>query len=83
MSKLVMEHIPFLSIVAMSANGARQMVGEPIFKVQCVGQADANRYKFGARRYRVFKSAADWNRYRWFGSSNGYYSEEVDFVEEK
>lgn len=53
----------FISVVAMSAQGAREFICPTAFRVTCVGQADPTRYRFGARRYRVFVTANDWSKY--------------------
>ena len=57
------EHLPYLEVVAMDAERARAFGMPAAWKVECVGQADSQRYKFGARVYRLFPSPAAWVRY--------------------
>lgn len=61
------EHDPYLEVVAMDADGARafgpSLGMSQVWKVDYVRQADAGRYKFGARVYRLFATPAAWVRY--------------------
>lgn len=57
------EHLPYLEVVAMDADRARAFGMPTAWKVELVGQADPDRYKFGARVYRLFASPAYWTRY--------------------
>lgn len=58
------EHQPYLEVVAMNADAAKALIMPDAVKVECIGQADADRYRFGARVYRLFHSQAAWERYR-------------------
>jgi len=57
------ERDPFISVVSMSAEQAKDFLCPTAFKVVCIGQADPSRYRFGARRYRIFPTAQDWATY--------------------
>jgi hypothetical protein len=54
----------YLEVVSMDADSARAFGMPNAVKVECVGQADATRYKFGARTYRLFSSWSAWERYK-------------------
>lgn len=62
-AKIEFECMPYLTVTAMSAEGARAFIGGEFFKVQCVGQSTHPRDRFGARTYRLFRTANDWNEY--------------------
>lgn len=57
------EHDPYIEVVAMNADAARAFAMPDAFKVVPVGQADAGRYRFGARTYRLFQTAAAYRRF--------------------
>jgi hypothetical protein len=61
--KIEFERVPYLTCTAMSAKSAEAFLGGEFFKVVCVGQARSDKYRFGARTYRLFKTVEDWNRY--------------------
>jgi hypothetical protein len=48
----------------MDAERAKAFAMPSAVKVECVGQADIKRYKFGARVYRLFATWAAWERYQ-------------------
>lgn len=58
------ERIPYLTVVAMSPDGAREFFGGSFFKVVSLGQALGPRWRFGAREYRLFRTEADWRQYQ-------------------
>lgn len=63
-SKLEFERDTHVRVTAMSAQGARDFFGGAWFKTICLGQALADKYRFGARTYLLFRTEADWNKYR-------------------
>lgn len=62
------EHERFLRVVSMDADSAKAFAMPDAFKVICAGQADPNRYKFGARVYLLFQTAEDYSAYKSEGS---------------
>lgn len=59
----MIEHDPFLLVTAMNADAAKRFAMPNAFKVVCCGQAKGDRVRFGARVYKLFATAADYNRY--------------------
>lgn len=57
------EHMPYLEVVSMSVESAKAFAMPNAVKVECIGQADSTRYRFGARVYRLFSTWANWERY--------------------
>lgn len=57
------EHERFLRVVAMSAKSAKAFAMPDAVKVVYAGQADAARYKFGARVYHLFQTWDDYQAY--------------------
>lgn len=57
------EHLPYIEVVSMDAESAKAFMMPDAVKVECVGQATAVKYKFGARVYRLFQTWAAWERY--------------------
>jgi hypothetical protein len=57
------EHEPFVEVVSMSEASAKEFAMPEAVKVVCVGQADPERYRFGARTYRLFRNWQAWHRY--------------------
>ena len=58
------ERDPYLSVVAMSAEAAKEFAGKAlgvgeILRVEDVGPADPKRHKKGARRFHVFTEPAE------------------------
>lgn len=64
MAALEFERIPYLSVIAMSPQGARDFFGGAFFKTVCRGQVAGPRWRFGAREYRLFRTEADWLQYQ-------------------
>lgn len=58
------EHEPYLEVVSIDAESAKAFAMPSAVKVEYVGQADASRYKFGARVYRLFATWVAWNHYQ-------------------
>lgn len=63
------ERVPYLTVTSMDSGSAQEwargMFGvQSFFKCICIGQADPERYRFGARQYRLFLTAQDWNIYK-------------------
>lgn len=48
----------------MDAESAKAFAMPDAVKVEYAGQADAQRYKFGARVYRLFATWTAWEHYR-------------------
>jgi hypothetical protein len=61
--KTGIEHLPYVEVVSMDAEGAKKFMMPDAVKVECLGQADPTRHKFGARRYRLFQTWAAWEHY--------------------
>jgi hypothetical protein len=51
----------FLSVVSMDEASAKAFAMPGAVKAVCAGQADAMRYKFGARIYYLFQTWDDYN----------------------
>jgi hypothetical protein len=58
-AKIKFERDPYLTVVAMSREQAREFVGTlHVLRVEYIGQADPERYRFGARVYHVYTVGA-------------------------
>lgn len=58
-----MEREHFLRVVSMDEASAKAFAMPDAVKAVCAGQADPQRYKFGAREYLLFATWADYNAY--------------------
>ena len=58
------EHLPYLEVASLSSDRAKTFAMPNAVKIECVGQADPSRYKFGTRVYRLFATWAAWERYQ-------------------
>lgn len=58
------EHERFLRVVSMNEASAKEFAMPGAFKAVCVGQADPERYRFGARVYLLFATKVDYKAWR-------------------
>jgi len=59
-----LERDRFLTVVSMDEQSAKQFGMPDAVKAVCVGQADPQRYRFGARIYLLFQTWADYDLYK-------------------
>jgi hypothetical protein len=59
----------FLRVVSTDAASAKAFAMPDAVKVVCLGQADPERHKFGARVYLLFQTWADYQTYRATGGA--------------
>jgi len=61
--ELGFERMLYLTVVAMNADDAKAFGMPHAAKVVLHGQADPERYKFGARTYFLFETLDDYNKW--------------------
>lgn len=59
------------------------LIGSPITMAEEISEEDEEAYESGTWTFYKFATNKGYVTIRWYGSSNGYYSESVDFVKEK
>lgn len=63
------------------AGNLANLIGTPIIMAEAVSQEDENASESGTWTFYKFATILGYVTIRWYGESNGYYSEDVDFYE--